>query len=140
MTTDKNNGVGYIRIKATSGGGAFPVEGAIVHIFGGDESGENGVLYSLRTDSSGQTPTVALSAPNISQSQVPGAAYPYAVYNAKVSKSGYRTVENTNIPVFPGITSLQNINLIPESEFDYLSPGYPDEGTIIINTPESPLQ
>ena len=70
-------GVGYLKIRATSTGGALPVEGAVVRINEYTPQGNGNVLYSLRTNEGGLTETVSLGAPPAAESMMPGAARPY---------------------------------------------------------------
>lgn len=109
---------GYLKISVTEAGGTIPIKGALVVITEyGDDDGESGnVLYSLTTDNGGYTPTVALDAPVKSESMMPGAYQPYALYNINVVFDGYYPVESVGVPVFAGVTSIQPINLLPLSE------------------------
>ena len=54
-------------------------------------------------------------------SQRPSAGRPYAVYSIEVVLSGYEKAFYNSIPVFDGITAVQQANLIPIPEN-----GYPD--------------
>lgn len=135
METDRSkSGTGYLRVRVSSAGGAFPEAGASVMIFTDDENASK-VVKSLITDLSGQTEIVALETPAKALSEEPGNTKPYATYNVRVTKTGFYPVESVGVPVFDGITSLQRINLIPRSEFDEYSPAYPEEGTTVIETP-----
>ncbi len=109
---------GYLKIIVTEAGGTIPIKGALVVITEyGDDDGESvNVLYSLTTDESGYTPTVALDAPVKSESMMPGAYQPYALYNINVVFDGYYPVESVGVPVFAGVTSIQPVNLLPLSE------------------------
>lgn len=108
---------GYIRVRVTNSGGNFPVEGAMVYITDyNDENGE--LLYTLRTNSSGQTRTVTVPAVPIAESLTPGVENPYSMYNIRVVKEGYYTAESIGVPVFEGIVSLQSFNLQPLTETD----------------------
>ncbi|MBQ2730089.1 MAG: hypothetical protein IJF69_04885 [Clostridia bacterium] len=129
-----NQGVGFLKIQALSAGGAFPVMDAVVII--SDSEGKS--IASLRTDSSGLTETISLSAPPRSLSQSPPniPLQPYSTFTVQVSKDGYYPVEDYSVPVFDGITSIQRANMIPLSEFSPLppnprpqqieTPGYPN--------------
>ncbi len=134
MDRNSETGAGYLQVQVTSANGAIPEEGAQVLIF--DYPDEGGgkfsqLLMSLKTDSSGQTPTVELPAPPKSVSQTPGDVKPYSSYNIEVSKEGFYNVEGVGVPVFDGVTSLQKINLIPQNA----NSPYPAEGIQIIEAP-----
>ncbi len=130
---NESTGIGYLKIRAVSAGGAFPVSGAVA-IITDEESGN--ILYSLRTDISGLTETVALPAPPKGLSQTPGAAVPpYSTYTVQVTKDGYFGIESYTVPVFEGITSIQRADLIPKGELDVLTP---ENGSLNIETPGYP--
>lgn len=113
----ENPVTGYIRVRVTNSGGNFPVEGATVSIT--DYNEENGeLLYTLRTNSSGLTQTVAVPAVPIAESLTPGVDNPYTIYNIRVMKEGYYTAESIGVPVFEGIVSIQSFNLQPLTETD----------------------
>lgn len=108
-------GTGYLQIRVTSAGGAFPIEDAVVMVLSDPLGGgaQSSVIRTLRTDASGLTETVPLPAPSRTLSQSPGSGKPYATYNIAVYKDGYYSVEGLGIPVFDGIVSTQAINLLP---------------------------
>lgn len=116
---------GRLLVSVTTALGALPVEGAQVLIFSKAESSESrNVLYSLRTDASGQTPRVLLRTVPESLSETPGASSPYTTYAVSVRKSGYYHAEENEVPIFEGVTSVQPMDLIPLSEY-----GDPDSAT-----------
>ena len=126
MITDRQDKVGYLLVSVTSGGMAYPVEGAIVLIRDGDEAaGKTGVIYSLRTDSSGQTPTVALEAKDQSLSLSPGNASPFMLYSVEVIKQGYSKSFINEVPVYEGISATLHVNLVP---LGYGAPPYSGNG------------
>jgi hypothetical protein len=95
------------------------IVGAQVSIFASDsENDATGILYSLRTDEDGLTPTVELAAPPRILSMTPGTAVPYGRYTVSVQKDGYGTVLNIGVPIFDGVVSNQSTTLIPLSEFE----------------------
>lgn len=130
---DNTEGTGYLKIRASSANGAFPVPGVIVIVT--DES--KNTVASLRTDISGLTETIALPAPPSSLSQSPSDSQtpPFSVYSVEISKDGYYPVEDLTVPVFDKITSIQGVNLIPLSEF---APFSPNPRPQLIETPAYP--
>lgn len=106
---------GYLQIRVTSAGGAFPIKDAVVTVLSDPlaNGAQSSVIRTLRTDASGLTETVPLPAPSRTLSQSPGSGKPYATYNIAVYKDGYYSVEGLGIPVFDGIVSTQAINLLP---------------------------
>ena len=106
---------GKLRIRSYTAGGALPVEGALVRIRGAEESNRQ-VAYTLITDNDGLTPEVSLPAPlsEFSLAPLPNEV-PYSVYDVEISAPGYYTKKISGLTVFPGVTSVQLVNMIPSS-------------------------
>ncbi len=108
---------GYLVVKTVTARGAIPLEGVQVLISDHDDA--NRVLYSLRSGPDGQTPKIRLPAPPRSYSESPGNENkPYREYNVRADYRGYYPAEYVGIPVYSGITSIQQINLEPYLEGD----------------------
>ena len=104
---------GYIIVKATTAGGALPVERAIVTVRDLDDR----ILSVSFTDGSGLTQRIKVLAPPKSNSESPSADLPpFYAYNIDTDKEGYVSVRNVDVPVYPGITSVQTVELMPLSE------------------------
>lgn len=109
------NSEGRLRIRAYTAGGALPVKNAIVRIQGAEEDNRL-VSYSLVTDVDGLTPEITLPAPSLDYSLSPNSTEsPYSIYNIEISAPGYFTKRISGLTVFPGISSVQLINMIPDS-------------------------
>ena len=129
------NSEGKLRIRANTAGGALPIHGARVKIYGAEESNRD-VIYLLLTDSDGTTASVSLPAPDKSLSQSPSPAEsPYSIYNVEISANGYYTRKINNLPIFSGIESYQIVGMIPSSQSDSTYP----EGNTNTTIPESSL-
>lgn len=109
----ERDGVGYLRLKAESAAGALPVMGATVYVYA---AGDDRPLYVLSTDMDGLTATVALPTPPEKESFSPKYPHPYSSYRVFVTKDGYYPSEGNTVPLFPGITSIQPVNLVPLSQ------------------------
>lgn len=120
---EDESGVGYLQLRVFTAGEAFPVEDA--HVYVSSDSGD--VAHSLTTDNGGLTRKIALAAVPRGQSLAPGNDKPYSTYSIVVTKNGYRTVEDINVPIFDGVTSIQPVELVPLSE------GTDSSGNVIIN-------
>lgn len=103
---------GKLRIEATSGSRSSPVDDVLVIITrpAGDS---REVLATLLTDSSGLTQTIGISAPAGIFSGSPSGRAVNASVDITAYKKGFYEVENRNVPVFSGITSIQPVNMIP---------------------------
>lgn len=104
---------GYIIVKATTAGGALPVEQAVVTV----RDLEDRIISVMFTDGSGLTQRLKVLAPPKSNSASPGTALPpFYAYNIDTDKEGFISVRNVDVPVYPGITSIQTVELLPLSE------------------------
>lgn len=104
---------GYIVVTVKTAGGALPVENAVVTV----KDSAGALLAVFFTDRDGRTPKLKVLAPPRANSESPGAASPpFFNYNIDTDKEGYVSVRNVDVPVYPGITSIQSVELIPLSE------------------------
>ena len=109
-------GYGYMIVRVTTARGAIPLEGATVSVHNRDpefEAGRGDVISVHTTNSSGLTEKFVLPAPPRELSQSPGNGKSYESYNLYVSHPGYYKKEYLNVPVFEGITAIQNADMIP---------------------------
>lgn len=112
------DGIGYLIVRVTTALGAIPLEGISVTVrnYSKDDPGRGSVVSTLVTDRSGNTAKLPLSAPPREYSVRPGVRTPYAAYSVDINTDGYYEQYYTNVPVFDGITSLQQADLIPLAE------------------------
>ena len=104
---------GYILVSVKTAGGALPVANAVVTV----KDANDNILYVEFTDSSGNTQVMKVPAPAKSNSISPDTGLPpYFNYNIDTDKQGYVSVRNTNVPVYPGITSIQPVEMLPLPE------------------------
>ena len=123
------NSEGKLRIRAFTAGGALPVENALVKIRGAEEDNRL-VAYTLVTDFNGLTPEVTLPAPSPEYSLSPDPSEaPFSVYDVEISAPGYYTKRISGLTVFPGVNSVQLVNMIP-----YSGEGFADYPRGNINT------
>ncbi len=114
-----SDGYGYMIVRVTTARGAIPLEGAVVTIsdyFGEDVKERGNAIASYVTNASGMTEKFALPAPPRALSMSPGNGKSYLTYNIAVTKDGYYQQNYINAPVFEGITSIQNADMIPLSD------------------------
>ncbi len=121
-------GTGYVIVQVTTANTAIPLEGARVRISRADE-GSFEVLYDLVTGPDGRTERIALPAPARATSLTPSDGKPYAAYGIEVSREGYEGAVYSAVPIFDGITAIQQANLTPLPEA-----GYSDDFTL--NAPQ----
>ena len=119
MNSENNSGYGYMIVRVTTARGAIPLDGAIVTVHNYDpefERGRGDVIAVYNTNASGLTERFALPAPPRELSVSPGNGKTYETYNLSVTKPGYYRQYYTNVPVFEGITAIQNVDMIPLPE------------------------
>ena len=104
---------GYITVRVVTAGGALPVETAVVRI----KDSAGALIGVFFTDRDGRTPKLRVLAPPRANSESPGAPTPpFFNYNVDTDKEGFISVRNVDVPVYPGVTSIQSVELIPISE------------------------
>ena len=116
---EMNAGYGYIIVRVSTARGAIPLEGATVTVRNYDpefEVGRGDIIAVYTTNSSGLTERFALPAPPRELSMSPGNGKSYESYNLTVTKEGFADQEYINVPVFEGITAVQNADMVPLPE------------------------
>ena len=89
------------------------MEGAFVKVTAVVD-GKRLVLASGATDESGVSPKFSLPVPDLEHSQTPDPdERPYNLFDVSVYAEGFFRARSVDVPVFSGITSVQNFNLIP---------------------------
>lgn len=110
---------GYLQINAAAAGMALPVSGArcVVSKLIDDKKH---VYYRVLTDENGRTEELELPTPDkgLSESARRDGPLPYALYHLEISKDGFKQISNYNVPVFDGILSVQDVNMIPLADSD----------------------
>lgn len=102
---------GYLQIFVRTATGSLPIVGAAVTVTG------NGESHTLLTDRSGKTDRLTLPAPSAENSLRAEQKDPFSLYRVRVEKEGFYTQTTENVPVFPGIASLQPVTLIGLAEY-----------------------
>ena len=120
--------MGSIVVRVTTASGAIPLENALVTVseYGTGSGGD--IVATLRTNSSGLTEKISLPTPPKSMSLSPGNGKSYASYVVEIQKDGYNNQQYINVPVFDGVTAVQNADLVPlpeNSETDRADPYNP---------------
>ena len=96
-----------------TGDDSSAVEGASVEVTA-IVDGKRLILASGVTDESGVSPRFSLPVPDLEHSQVPGSEErPYNLFDVSVYAEGFFRARSVDVPVFSGVTSVQNFNLIP---------------------------
>ena len=106
-------GKGYILVNVRTGDESSAVEGASVLITA-IVNGEQVIIASALTDQNGTAGKIEVPAPDISHSQKPVTdSRPYNLFDVSVTAKGFFNTRSVDVPVFSGITSVQNFSMIP---------------------------
>lgn len=119
MNTDNSAGYGYMIVRVTTARGAIPIEGATVYVqnfLPDGQEGKGDVIGTYSTNASGLTQKISLPAPPRALSTSPGNGKSYSTYTITAYADGYHTRIYVNVPVFEGITAIQNVDMIPLPE------------------------
>ena len=116
MPEDINSGRGELKVITRTASNAFPVKDAVVIVEKVYPDGSTEVISSLRTNSSGVSPTVSLPAPPKKYSLTKqDKVLPFAYYDILVSATGFYKMVYKNVPIFDGVQSIQPVDMIPIS-------------------------
>lgn len=100
---------GTLQVHVVNEANNRPILNAQVEIYTTDNFTQ--LLYTLKTDNSGNTVVIALPAPPIEYSLQPSDKKPYSEYNIRVTASGYQTVEIYGSQILPTISSTQPVEM-----------------------------
>ncbi len=119
---DENlNSVGGLVVSVTTLRGVRGVVGAKVTIFTGTPENYE-IIDEDTTDSSGKTKRFELKTKEKALSEQADTGtikqIPYSLYNVAVSADGYASQLNLNIPIFSGVTTLQNMDITSLSAYN----------------------
>ncbi len=132
MAEQTEKGVGYIVVQVSTADGAIPIPDANVIVAREQEERES-LVKVMKTNRNGKTEPLAVSAPPAENSLTYDGENRFFVYNIRIDYPGYYTVENINVPVFEGQTSIQPVSLIPLEESS-------ERGKIIRFSEEEPFE
>lgn len=108
------NATGYITVHAYTSYAQIPLKNVAISITAPD-----GTAIAMRlTDRNGQIDPVEIPVPDRSASLTPNfPETPFAVVNLYARLKGYEQIEIENLQIFADITTNQNLEMIPLSEF-----------------------
>ena len=107
-----DDSTGGLQLVVTTLRRVLPIESAVITVFTGDNENRT-VIETDVTDSSGKSGVFNLRTPAKAFSESAASTEtPYALYNVEVKADGYVDEIYMNIPVFSGVVSVQNADLI----------------------------
>lgn len=108
---------GYLQVNAYTSNALIPLKDVAITVTASD-----GTAIAMRlTDRSGKIQPIEIPVPAKAESQSPDPdERPYTLVNLYARSPGYYQIENESIQIFSGITTNQNLELIPLSELPEL--------------------
>ncbi len=104
---------GFIIVNVRTGNEASPIVGASV-IVTAVNNGRRLFIAAGQTDISGTVTQIEAPAPDKIYSQSPDTdVRPYSLFDISVRANGFFNARSVDVPVFSGVTSIQNFNMIP---------------------------
>lgn len=104
---------GYIQVNAYTSRARIPLQDVAITVTALD-----GTAIAMRlTDRSGQIDPIPIPVPDLAESQSPNPGeLPFARVNLYARLKNYIQIENEDLQVFAGVTTDQNLEMIPLSE------------------------
>ncbi len=108
---------GTLSVRVYTSQAQIPLEGATVVVAAPGKEGKWKLLSIQNTDSSGKIKTITLNTPALGESTspggLPGDGAPFALCNLWAEQPGYAMLQVEHVQVFPGVETVQNMELIP---------------------------
>ena len=104
---------GTIITRVFTSRGQIPLENVTVSIVRRVQGSVPQLLSVQISDRSGTTQPITVPTPEIENSQSPNQPTPYALFDVWAEHPMYQLLVVQNVQVFPGISSIQNLPLIP---------------------------
>lgn len=121
---------GYIQVHAYESYAQLPLKDVAITVTATD-----GTAIAMRlTDRSGQIIPIEIPVPDLAESQTPDPPErPFATVNLYAHLKGYEQIEAEALQVFAGITTNQDLMLVPLSEL----PGSWDQTVVFVTPPQN---
>ena len=108
---------GALSVRVYTSQAQIPLEGATVVVTMPGEGGKQKLLSIQCTNSSGQIKSIQIDTPLPAQSTspggLPGDGAPCALCSVWAEQPGYAMLQVENVQIFPGVETMQNMELIP---------------------------
>lgn len=108
---------GTLSVRVFTSRAQIPLEGATVVVAAPGEEGKWKLLSIQNTDSSGLIRPVTIDAPvpaeSTSPGGLPGPGLPFTLCDVWAEQPGYAMLRINGVQIFPGVETLQNMELIP---------------------------
>ena len=107
---------GTLVTRVFTGRAELPIAGASVSVVKKDGDRLLDLLTVRVSGRGGDTEAYIIDTPEPEQSQSPGNPAPYALVDLWVDRQGFQLLVVEDVPIFPGVTSVQDLPLVPMPE------------------------
>ena len=104
---------GFLQVQTLTSRAERPVAGATVTVSAARPGGGRELLSLQRTDESGMTATIAVPTPELSNSLSPDRPRGWTDVQIAAGHPNYDGVVSRDVQIFPGVTTLQELYLVP---------------------------
>ena len=104
---------GFLKVQTLTSRAELPVAGATVSVSMARAGGGRELLNVQRTDESGMTTLLSVPTPELSNSLAPELPRGWTDVQIAASHPDYDGVVSRDVQIFPGVTTLQTLRLVP---------------------------
>ena len=104
---------GFLKVQTVTSRAELPVAGATVTVSTRGPDGRRELLSLQRTDESGVTALVTIETPDRANSLTPDQAQGWTDVQVAASHPNYDGIVVRDVQIFPGITTVQELILVP---------------------------
>ena len=104
---------GFLKVQTLTSRAELPVSGATVSVSMARAGGGRELLNVQRTDESGMTTLLSVPTPELSNSLAPELPRGWTDVQIAASHPDFDGVVSRDVQIFPGVTTLQTLRLIP---------------------------
>lgn len=114
-----NTQTGYLKVRVFAGKGKTVQGASVIVTVSSDESPV--FKFFGFTGENGETQVISLPAPPQENSQAPKGKNVFASYDVRSAAPDFRTAVNRGVPIFEGITTVQDVMLLPQPGEDVIT-------------------
>ncbi len=104
---------GFLKVQTVTSRAAIPVAGATVTVSTVVPGRGRELLSVQRTDESGMTDMISIPTPDLDNSLTPDQPQGWTDVQVAASQPNYDGIVIRNVQIFPGVTTLQELILVP---------------------------
>lgn len=111
--------IGTLMVRVYTSQAQIPIEGATVVVTGQDAAGRQTLISVQSTDSSGEIKPIRIETPEPGESTQPNGLHggvPFTLCTVWAEHPGFAMLQMEGVQIFPGVETIQNIELIPLAE------------------------